>query len=174
MKKILALVLCSLMLFAAACKNEAPGDVEDTTSFADISDSAGGLLDNEGHVISAEDTQGIETAASAAGEIPVPEVLKLIQKDSTLKQEITQLGSDVRVAFGAVTDYVAVLEAAGFTATVERRNDGIYHVNATKDNVLIQIDFIHDNRDDIFDDMIAGGEEVLGRFEVYIYADKAS
>lgn len=174
MKKILAIMLCSLMLFACACQKQGNDNgTEDTTLPGGGSDAAGGLLDAEGDESSAEGAQGSETTASAAGSVPVPEALKIIQKDSTLKQEITQLGSDARVTYSVASDYISVLEAAGFTSSVEYWNDGIRHVKAVKDNILVQIDFIHDLRDDIFDSKIAGGEEVLGRLEVYIYEDKA-
>lgn len=175
MKKVIAFALCFITLLACACQKEGNDNgTEDTTlPGGGGSDAAGGLLDSESDESSAEGAQGSETTASTEGSIPMPEALKIIQKNSTLKQDITQLGSDARVTYSVASDYISVLEAAGVTSSVEYWNDGIRHVKAVKDNILIQIDFIHDQRDDIFDSMIAGGEEVLGRLEVYIYEDKA-
>lgn len=174
MKKITAFALCFLMLFAAACQKSEARDNNEMFAPSGTNETSGASLDAENTVSSGDNTTAADTETNAAASVPIPSNVSVIGTDKTLSEEITQLASDGRVSYRDVADYISELEAAGFTSAVEYWNDGIRHVKAVKDNITVCIDFTHDNRDDIFEDKIATGEEVSGMLDIRIYAEKAA
>ncbi|MBQ8620729.1 MAG: hypothetical protein IJ422_00255 [Oscillospiraceae bacterium] len=174
MKKIIAFVLCLILLLSlAACGgNEDAGQGSDGTSAqtGEAEDTPGGgettlSADNN------EDTQVVETTGTAVEEaFPIPEGITVTDtSDDTDKQMIDFNGE---VAFGIVQDYVTLLESMGFTFNADECWDGLYRVDGSKEGIFVLLEFNHGMRDDLFWERINQGEVITGPFRGSITIDK--
>lgn len=184
MKKIAALVLCLfLLLTLAACDgNEDSGNPDgsaaqsgETSSSAedDANEDSGqpdGTIEQPDENKTSAEGDVTETTETDTWSIPTPEDATITNSYDGLQEQWTEFS--YRTVYQTVADYISLLESMGFTGNVEKWNDGIYHVTLTKDTAEITIQFIHDNRDDIFETMVAQGEEIPGTLWGRIYVNK--
>lgn len=177
MKKIVALVLCLfLMLTLVACDGNEDSDKpgETSSSTEDSSNENSDKPDDttaqpEGNTSSVEDV-ATETNEADTWNIPTPEDAVITGSYDGLQEQWTEFSYST--VYQTVADYIAILESMGFTGNVEKWNDGIYHVTLTKGTAEITIQFIHDNRDDIFETMVVQGEEIPGTLWGRVYVKK--
>ncbi len=117
-----------------------------------------------------EYTNESENNAGNTVSIPIPENVTITNSYDGLAEQWTEFS--YKTNYQTVAEYIAQLESMGFTSNVEKWNDGIHHVTLTKDEALVTIEFVHDNRDDIFENMVANGDEINGTLRGRAYLKK--
>lgn len=162
MKRTVAfIILLLLMLALAACgENGADG----------TSGGSGVTYDLLDLTYSTETGDDIENTEGGTMSIPIPENVTITNSYDGLTEQWREFTCEA--VYQQVADYIARLESLGFTSNVEKWNDGIYHVTITKDMAFVTIEFVHDNRDDIFENMVANGEEITGTLRGRAYQKK--